>query len=346
MKILVVAPDQILLRAGGLRTQVERTMKEISLLGVEVSYFDEWKEYDFVSYDLIHIFSMNAPNFYKVEALRKKAPLVISSVMWRQGNRTLIKLFVSIIRRIPIQLINDVVASRIIGEWAKVILPNTDEERKWLKESLGLHNNYQVVPNGADNHFKGKNLEDLKRSSKHTYNKDFVFCASVISERKNLLKLAKACIKLGVPLVIAGPIVDINIYNALLKKKKNGAEIYILGELSKDSDELGYLYKACKVFCLPSYYETPGIAALEASLQGANLVITKIGGTREYFGNRACYIDPYSQKDIFKKLKYAWNRDWSEHFKNDLALHISKNYSWPEIAKKTKLVYEEVLSKR
>jgi len=42
---------------------------------------------------------------------------------------------------------------------------------------------------------------------------------------------------------------------------------------------LASAYAACDVFVLPSMFETPGIAALEAGLAGAKIVITKYGGT-------------------------------------------------------------------
>ncbi|MBE3899534.1 hypothetical protein HJ158_09975 [Vibrio parahaemolyticus] len=87
MKVLVMAPDQLKARVGGLRTQVERTTEELVNLGVEVDYFCPWKEYNFSEYDLCHVFSMNTPNYFKSMMVKDKLPLVYSSVMWRTSSR-------------------------------------------------------------------------------------------------------------------------------------------------------------------------------------------------------------------------------------------------------------------
>jgi len=52
------------------------------------------------------------------------------------------------------------------------------------------------------------------------------------------------------------------------------------------------------LFILPTRYETPGRAALEAGLAGANVVITPYGGTREYSEEFAEYAEPHSVDSI------------------------------------------------
>ena len=46
------------------------------------------------------------------------------------------------------------------------------------------------------------------------------------------------------------------------------------------------------MFALPSWFETPGLAALEAALAGCSVVITPFGSTREYFGDLVEYARP------------------------------------------------------
>jgi glycosyltransferase involved in cell wall biosynthesis len=96
---------------------------------------------------------------------------------------------------------------------------------------------------------------------------------------------------------------------------------------------------ACDLFVLPSLYETPGIAALEAALAGAKIVITPFGGTHDYFGSDAVYVDPTSEADIAKGIRAALIRE-----KNPaLSEHIKKEFMWARVGEKTKQVYEHVL---
>jgi glycosyltransferase involved in cell wall biosynthesis len=75
---------------------------------------------------------------------------------------------------------------------------------------------------------------------------------------------------------------------------------------------------------LPSFYETPGLAALEAGLAGAKVCITKYGGTTEYFGEHATYLEPRSEESIEQALRtsLAKKRD------DSLRSRISSTYLW------------------
>jgi glycosyltransferase involved in cell wall biosynthesis len=104
---------------------------------------------------------------------------------------------------------------------------------------------------------------------------------------------------------------------------------------------LASAYAACDVFVLPSLFETPGIAALEAGLAGAKLVITPHGGTMEYFGGRAVYCDPRSVDSIHDGIVRALQapRD------NGLREHIRAHYLWDEVARQTHGVYRLVMER-
>jgi glycosyltransferase involved in cell wall biosynthesis len=104
---------------------------------------------------------------------------------------------------------------------------------------------------------------------------------------------------------------------------------------------LASAYSACDVFVLPSQYETPGISALEAALAGAKIVITPFGGTRDYFGNNAVYVDPTSVEDIAKGIQTALGKGKDA----ELREHIRKEFTWNKVGEKTKQAYEHVLGR-
>ena len=69
-----------------------------------------------------------------------------------------------------------------------------------------------------------------------------------------------------------------------------------LGRLEHDDPLLASAYAAARVFALPSWFETPGLAALEAALAGSAVAITPFGSTREYFGDLVTYCRPASAR--------------------------------------------------
>jgi glycosyltransferase involved in cell wall biosynthesis len=102
---------------------------------------------------------------------------------------------------------------------------------------------------------------------------------------------------------------------------------------------LASAYAASDVFALPSLFETPGIAALEAALAGSKIVITPHGGTREYFGTMAHYVDPHSVVSIRNGILAALNENRSDR----LMHHIKQEFLWSKVAEKTLAVYKRIL---
>ena len=101
---------------------------------------------------------------------------------------------------------------------------------------------------------------------------------------------------------------------------------------------LASAYAACNVFALPSTFETPGIAALEAALAGAKIVITPHGGTRDYFNNMAEYVNPYSVESIRAGIVASLESKKS----NTLQQHIKNEFLWNRVAEKTLAVYKSI----
>ncbi len=127
-----------------------------------------------------------------------------------------------------------------------------------------------------------------------------------------------------------------------MERAKRNPRLLIIDAIPHDSMLLASAYAACDVFVLPSYYETPGIAALEASLSGAKIVITPFGGTKDYFNDDAEYVNPYSSKDIALGIRNTLLKSKT----TTLAERIKKNFLWQSVGEKTKKVYESVLAAR
>ena len=149
------------------------------------------------------------------------------------------------------------------------------------------------------------------------------------------MKLIRAASKLDRILVIIGNPVTrhMNYYERC--RQEAGSNVHFVDQLPMDSEELVSAYAACEVFALPSLFETPGLAALEAGLAGAKLVVTREGSTKEYFQDLVDYVNPASERDIYEKIKNAFQKKKTNALKNRLQEH----FLWEQTAKRTKKIY-------
>jgi len=89
--------------------------------------------------------------------------------------------------------------------------------------------------------------------------------------------------------------------------------------------ELYSLYNRAKVFALPSLNEGVGLVALEAAVHGCNIVITRLGGPKEYYTEGTVWlVDPYNIDDIGVSINLALRVD---HLQPKLRDDIKRRYS-------------------
>ena len=103
---------------------------------------------------------------------------------------------------------------------------------------------------------------------------------------------------------------------------------------------LAGLMKNTKVLAQPSFYETPGLAALEAAACGAAVVVAERGCTREYFGDEPYYCDPTDAGSIRRAVEAALTSGPSPVLKE----RIGREFTWRRAAEETKLAYEQLLA--
>ena len=99
------------------------------------------------------------------------------------------------------------------------------------------------------------------------------------------------------------------------------------------------IFRRAKVHVLASWFETTGLASLEAAYSGCNIVISKKGDQQEYFKKDAYYCEPESLETIKKAVDNAY----SNSFNNNLKSRIEKDYNWNKTAEKTLEAYKLAL---
>lgn len=161
-----------------------------------------------------------------------------------------------------------------------------------------------VVHNGIDlSSFQGVSSSDL-RSVRNRYNlpNDFVLSVGHFENRKNYLNLVTAVARLrdqgrDVFLVIVG-----NDNGELAAVKKHihtlgiAANVTILNGLS--DFEVSCIYRLCKLFVFPSYYEGFGIPILEAMAADCPVVLSDIPVFKEITQGQGVYFEHNDPESI------------------------------------------------
>ena len=357
MNVLYVNHQLAFNLCGGAEIQLMNTMQSIlsSNKNVNIKQFDIWND-KIENYDIIHIFSPKAfpLESYNIAKYAKDNNVkVVVSPIFYENSRILKEVYNNklpfifwdflvnfrnfISKQKFLKFMDSYKFFELTMQIADAILPNTNDELKLLLNRFSSipKNKCFLVPNGVNLEFKNGNPELF--IDKYDI-EDYILFVGRIEPRKNLIRLIRAFInsKLDTKLVIIGKKEDINYYNSC--KNESTENVIFISQMSNDSEMLKSAYKAAKVLVLPSYLETPGLAALEGGLAGANIVITEVGGTKEYFGDHSWYINPGKTESIKKALISAYNSPKSEELSN----YIEKNYNWSKVAKITSKVYESL----
>ncbi|MCS7300596.1 MAG: glycosyltransferase family 4 protein [Fimbriimonadales bacterium] len=322
---------------GGAETQAAQTACALTQLGISVGFLTPQSS---ELGDLVHFFGMY--DYYNSVArycAERSIPMVLSTIFYQRYNsptavwRALRWMVLARLRRLK--------RSRFRMLWmADRLLPNSQAEARQLQRIFGVPSErITVIPNGVETRFATAQ-PDLFRDHFEICD-EFVLNVGRIEDRKNQLRLVLAARALGVPLVIIGQVVSERLYRECLEA--GGTLVRFLPPLRHDDPLLASAYAACRVFALPSLLETPGIAALEAGVAGARIVVTPVGGAREYFGDLACYPKPTSVASIRAALEQAWNRPHDPALQRELLL---SRYSWERVAQQTREVYQQLLTER
>ena len=120
--------------------------------------------------------------------------------------------------------------------------------------------------------------------------------------------------------------------------KEKSENMFFLGHIEHESSLFVSLYGASRVFCLTSWFETPGLAALEAAAAGKNMVMTPYGSTKDYFGSLALYAYPQDLNDIRVKVEAAFDKDPD----TKLQKRVLDNFLWDKVAAKTLEAYKRL----
>jgi glycosyltransferase involved in cell wall biosynthesis len=339
---LLHAPSFVFQAPGGGENQLVQTGRHLEALGLPVRPFCAWTD-RLETARVLHLFGMSREGLELARRARaRRTPVVLSPICWFQpaalwhlerGTGNKLKAIAAWTARRMLPSLPG--WRRELLELCDRILPNSPAEARQLTALFGTDpGRIEVVPNGV--------LEDFRNATPLLFrerfgDEEFVLFVGRIEPRKNLLELIRVVRALGVRLVVMGDAPpECAAYHD--RCRREGVGVCWLGVWEHEDPLLASAYAAARVFALPSWFETPGLAALEAALAGAAVVITPFGSTRDYFGDRVLYARPDRPADIAAAVARSWSRGPDP----GLAAFVAAHYLWPDVARRTAEVYDQI----
>ena len=329
---------------GGGEIQMLALADSLAKMGVDARLWRPWEE-RLAQSDCLHLFG-SVPEHLPVirTASRHNVPVVLSTITWfdlasywRQPRRLSgrLRAVAGFVARAGCPRLPS--WRRRLYQAVDLALPNSNAEAEQLVRYFGLpHDRIHVVPNGAAVRFADA---DPQPFAELVGGVGFVLCAGRIEPRKNQLGLLKAMRGTNVPMVILGDVVPGCQSYARACREIAGPEVRFVGRFDHDDPMLASAYAACGCLVMPSWYETPGLAALEAAMTGTPLVLPHGGSAREYFGDDAAYVKPGQHRTIRQAVLAALSRGRS----SALAERVRSTFSQLAVARETCQAYGRVI---
>jgi glycosyltransferase involved in cell wall biosynthesis len=330
MKIAyIIAPVVVISgKSNGIRSQALSWKKGLQNNGHLVDEVSPWGNYEWSSYDVIHIFGTGLWLYSFVSSLKNKNPNIIISPIIDSSQSAVLHRLSSYLGLKKIRLWSPTYTFRKTLSLTKGVFVRSIHESKYIPNNFSK-DKVHIVPLAT--------IEPKKTETDYREN----FClhiSSITQPRKNVIRLIKAAKKYNFKLVLAGSKGKEDDFKIIKDEIGNYKNIEILGFVSEEKKI--ELYSKAKVFALPSTNEGVGIVALDAASYGCEIVITALGGPKEYYNNLAEIIDPYSVDDIGRSITNFLN-DNIKH-QPELSSYVIKNYGEQAITAKIEKLYREI----
>lgn len=340
-RVYLAGPLTAMQSPGGGEIQMLSLALALQGLGIDARPWRPWED-TFRPGDCLHLFGSLPQHLDLVAgARRRQARVVLSPIAWfdlancwREPKRLSYRLMAA--SRFLLRAAVPGVPSwrRRLYHSVDRLLPNSTAEAQQLMRYFGVPAaRILVTPNGAHERFAEADPELFRRR----FGLDrFVLYPGRIEPRKNQLGFLRAMRGSPLPIVVLGDPVPGQEAYARACRAEAGPHVHFLGRIEHDDPLLAGAYAACRCLVLASWFETPGLVALEAGMCGTPLVLPEAGCAKEYFGPHAIYVRPGDPAGIRRATEAAFAGCRSE----DLARHVLEHFSWRRAARITAEAYE------
>ncbi|MBN2295509.1 MAG: glycosyltransferase [Pirellulales bacterium] len=327
---------------GGGEVQMTATASALAKIGLRAKLWRPW-EHKLAEGDCLHLFGSLPEHIPTIDAARRQGVRVVLSTIawfdlasyWREPGRLSRRLGAACRYVLRANWPSLPSWRRSLYHSVDMLLPNSSSEADQLMRLFQVPaRRIHVVPNGADPRFA---IADAGQFERKYGLRDFVLSIGRIEPRKNQLGLIRALKDTDMPLVVVGQPVPGHMAYHEACLREAGSNVHFVGHINHDAPMLASAYGACRCLALTSWFETPGLVALEAAMSGVPLVLPRGGSGHEYFGNQALYVGPKNLEEIREAVRAAFKMERNEH----LARRVQKQFTWESVARITRRAYEK-----
>ncbi|MBF4465677.1 glycosyltransferase family 4 protein [Flavobacterium sp. LC2016-12] len=328
---ILYQPGVISGRSNGVRSQAISCFKILNEFGDECVLIDNWKHYDWKTFDAIHIYGYDLAIHTFVKALSLVNPnIYISPIIDSTKPYGIYKLSTfNGFEKLRLYSNNYALGKAL--KIVKGVCARSEHEARFYIKSFGMQENKVFIvplPFAIKEPSSINDIISMKES----------FClhvSSLYQDRKNVKRLVEAAKKYNFELILAGSMGRENDFNSIKLAIGSANNIKVLGYVT--NEDLINLYTKAKVFALPSTNEGVGIVALDAGIYGCNIALTDIKGPKEYYPtiDTVELVDPYNVDSIGKKIVKLLKTPNN----TDLSTFIKKSYSKSQVLMKLHNMY-------
>ena len=357
MKVALVTRSTLFSVRGGDTVQVEKTARHLQQIGVNATIVLTHELNDPAAYDLIHFFNITRPADILKHVLHNNTPFVVTPI-WidyaeydRHHRSGLSGKIFNRLHPTQVEYIKAIArwfrgkdkypghayvgkghtnSIRLILERASALLPNSTAEYEVIREHFPTLPSCTVVSTGVDN--------TVFQPSTHIQkNNRMVLCAARIEGIKNQLQLIRALNSTEYDVLLIGDPApnQRDYYNKCRRAAASNIQFIPFMSHSRLVD----YYQQAAVHVLPSWYESCGLASLEAAAAGCRVVATRKGFAPSFLGDDAFYCEPSSTSSIRHAVDQAMQSGPPVH----LQQRIRQYNSWELAAHQTSIAYKKVL---
>ena len=332
MKIAFILSGAVIAPTNGVVSQALIWKYGLEGLGHEVTLIDMWNKNDWSDFDILHYFGFSIYMRNHIIGVSKiNSNIIVSPILDPDYSINRLKLYANF-GISKLNLTNPYHGLSNVKDKIKLFFVRSEFEKKYMVRGFGVKSVHcTVVPLSF-------NIAPLPK--KLIEKESFCLHISLLTDkRKNVKRLIEAAIKYNFRLILGGKLrnkEEVKLLNSWIRGHKN---IEYRGFLT--NEDMMTLYAKAKVFALPSTNEGVGIVALEAAAMGCDIVMTNLGGPKEYYNGLSEIVDPYNIDEIGKAvIKLMHSKTNQPQLKN----HITTNYSLQAISEKLINEYKKVIS--
>lgn len=318
---------------GGFDLQMIHTLEAVKNTGVEADKLNPWDRDN--NFDIIHLWGLDSSNYRAAYFAKKEQKKIVLTALTGYVTGKFDNFKIKLLNKLQFTNYNIELVKLIDS----LVVLNEGQAEAACQFYEVPERMISIIPAIVNDNFFSNKCEDNYFKKRYGI-QNFVLTTGSVGQRKNQLNLAKACLKIGQPLVIIGDLApgEFDYGNELKKIIANHENIYWLTEIDNNSPILLSAYQECMLFALISNNEQQPISPIEAAVLGKPIILADKAYAKQDYFNNSLLTNPNSVDEISKSLlKVISNK---EMFKIDLdKLKIFKSAN---VGEKYKILYHSL----